>query len=343
MKSTTPAYRNMIIYGIPLLLFGFLVMLINSTLPTVNDPLVLGITIDLLLTVPLVYFLLIRRSQIPNTTFFPVLVIGLLIGSYMLPEENQVYLQHFKTWFLPVLELTIFTLVLIKVRTAIHKVESKSTDFYDSLKQVCLEFLPEKLVLPFATEIAVCYYGFIDWKGRRADVNEFTNHRKSGTPSLLGGFILVIAIETVALHFWMMKWSPLLAWIVTGLSIYSAIQVFGFARALTRRPIRLSGDTLQLRYSILNESEIRLTDIDSLLISSSELEKDKLSRKLSPLGDFESHNIIIHLKKEYSLLGIYGIRRNFRTIAFHVDEPGLFKEKVELEIQKTRLKHKLLE
>ena len=52
-------------------------------------------------------------------------------------------------------------------------------------------------------------------------------------------FVLIfsIAIETFAIHLLLLKWSETAAWILTGISIYTAIQVFGLAKSITQRPI----------------------------------------------------------------------------------------------------------
>jgi hypothetical protein len=332
MNRTILFNRNLIAFGIPLMLLGIIIVLMQTTVLSGNDTLNLAITIDLLLTVPLVYFLLIRKSEIPKTTVVPVMIIGLLIGSYFLPAENQTYLDLFKTWALPILELSVLTFVVFKLRKALKsykKLKHQSPDFYDTLKNVCTEILPKKLILPFATEVAVFYYGFISWKTKVPSSNEFTQHKKSGSPSLMGGLIMVVAIETIALHFLLAKWSPVLAWVLTGLSIYTAIQVFGFVKALTQRLTAITKDKLFLRYGIMNEAQIPINEIESVVLSTDGLEKGKLSRVLSPLGELESYNVIIQLKQESTLIGLYGIKKQFKTIGLFIDEPHAFKERIE--------------
>jgi len=336
MNRTIRYNRTFFYFGVPIGLLAIIILLIKSSFLKENDTLSLAITTDLLLTVPLVYFLLIRKSSIPKTTVIPVMVIGLFIGLYFLPKENQTYLILFKYWALPVIEFSILTFVIIKVRkaiTAYKQLQRSTPDFYDTLKNVCSEILPKKLVIPFSTEVAVIYYGFISWKQRTLKSNEFTYHKKSSTPSLLGGFIMIIVIETIALHFLLSNWSPILAWILTGLSIYTAIQVFGFARALSQRPIVIAENNLLLRYGLMNESTIPISEIEGVVLSGKGLEKGALTKTLSPLGEFESYNIIISLKKENTLVGLYGFVKNFKTIAIYIDEPRDFKEKIEIALQ----------
>ena len=336
MNRTILLNRNLINFGIPLGLLAILIFLIKSSFMKGNDTLSLAITADLLLTVPLVYFLLIRKSQIPKTTVIPVMVIGLLIGSYFLPKESQTYLELFKNWALPVIELSILTFVIIKVRSAIRKykgLKGSTPDFFNALKSTCYEILPKKLVLPFATEVAVFYYGFINWKTRAVRENEYTYHKKSGTPSLFYAFILIIGVETIAIHFLLTRWSLIAAWILTALSIYTVIQVFGFAKSLTQRPISINQESLTLKYGILNEVEIPFSDIDKIELSRKSLAKDKLTKTLSPLGELESHNVIIHLKKENELVGLYGMKKKFNVLGLHIDEPKEFNGKMENALQ----------
>lgn len=336
MDRTIHVNRNLINFGIPLALLGTLIFLMKSSFLNGNDSLNFAITADLLLIVPLVYFLLIRKSKIPNTTVIPVMIIGLIIGSYFLPKESQTYLSIFKTWALPVIEISILTFVIIKVRNAIRKhkeLKGSKPDFFIALKSTCYEILPKKLVIPFATEVAVFYYGFINWETREINNNEFTYHKKSGTPALFYAFILIIGVETIAIHFLLTRWSFIAAWILTALSIYTAIQVFGFARSLKQRPISINQDSLTLKYGILNEVEIPFSDIDKVELSGKLLVKNELTKTLSPLGELESHNVIIHLKKENELVGLYGMKKKFQVLGLHIDEPKDFYERMENALQ----------
>lgn len=336
MNRTIHTNRNLINFGIPLALLGTLILLMKYSFLNGNDTLNFAITVDLLLIVPLVYFLLIRKSEIPNTTVIPVMIIGLLVGSYFLPQQSQTYLSIFKTWALPVIEISALIFVIIKVQGAIRKykaLKGSTPDFFNALVNTCQEILPKRLVLPFATEVAVFYYGFINWKTREIRENEFTYHKKSGTPALFYAVILIIAVETVAIHFLLIQWSSVAAWILTALSIYTAIQVFGFAKSLSKRPISINKDSLTLRYGILNEVEIPLSNIDKVELSKKSLEIKGLTRTLSPLDETESHNVIISLKEENELIGLYGIKKKFNVLGLHIDEPKEFSERIENALQ----------
>lgn len=327
MNKTLTLNGNIISFGVPFVLFGILTFLMKSFSTSGNETLNLAITADLLLTVPLIYFLLIRKTTIPITTVFPVMLVGLLLGTYFLPKDSQTYLTLFKTWALPVLELTLVAYIVFKVRSVVSnykRLKGLSPDFFSVLKSTCDELLPKKLVLLVATEVAVMYYGFISWKARTAQKNEFTYHKNSGASTLFVALMFIIVIEAFVLHLLLTRWNSTAAWIVTGLSIYAAIQVLGFAKSLSKRPVVINKNSLILRYGILNEVEIPFSNIEKIELSKKPLEKDKLTTTLSPLGELESHNVIISLKRESELFGIYGLKKRFKVIGFHIDEPAEF-------------------
>ncbi len=337
MSNTWPLHRTLISLGLPFLILLFLVFLAQS--PAFNRQADLGalaLTLDFLITVPLIYYLLIRKSTIPPTTVVPVLILGITAGTYALPVENQYYLDLFKVWGLPMVEIFVFTYILFKIRAAVRKFRQQTDttpDFFTAVKDTCSAIFPKKIVPFIATEMAVIYYGFMQWKKPATRENEFTYHKKSGTPALLITFICIIIIEATALHIWLARWSHTAAWICTGLSLYTAVQLYGFLRSFSRRPIVVDSHQLIVRCGILAETEIVLSEIDSIELSKRDLRAEPLAQKLSPFGDLESHNVIITLKKKQYISGLYGFRKPYLHLAFFLDEKEAFKQKVETALQ----------
>jgi hypothetical protein len=318
--------------GIPLF-FWFLILVFHPHLQLVNQPdLALALSVDLLLTIPLIYFLVIRKTSISKLSVLPLVIVGLLIGFYVIPESEQGLLRIFKNWLLPILELFIFSAIILKFRKVYRRYQQAGAlnrDFFSKLKESCASVLPSFLVVPFAMEISVFYFGFLHWKKRNLNKNEFSYHIKSGTAVLLMALVVVIAAETVGIHFMLVKRSVSLAWTLTGLSIYTGIQFVGFARSISKRPIFIGVDTLYLNYGIMTEMEIPLGKIKEIRRSTKDLEPQKGVRRLSPLGELEATNIIISLHESTSISGMYGIRKSAHTIAFFVDEPAHFIERLQ--------------
>lgn len=329
--------KNILILGIPLLIITLIIVIVKSSLFQTNpDQLAIGITFDLLLIVPLVYFLLIRKTNIPKTTVLPFLILGIVICSIILPSENQHYLNLFKTWIFPLIELFVISYIIYNVRKGVKiykQNKGHAIDFFTALKNTCYDILPKKVVIPVVTEIAVFYYGFIHWKKRKQSENEFSYHKDSGTVVLLIAIIFIIVIETFVLHILLMKWNSIAAWFLTAVSIYSSLQLFGFLKSMYKRPISIENDKLFLRYGIMNESTINLRNIDSIEVSSKEIELNKETRKLSFLGSLESHNVIIRLKKENRLIGLYGFKKTYKTLLLHIDNKAKFVDSVKAAIE----------
>ncbi|RIV34295.1 hypothetical protein D2V08_09730 [Flagellimonas lutimaris] len=333
MNESLNIQKNLIIFGIPILIVGILVLIAKSSFFEVHpNRLSIGITIDLLLTVPVIYLMLIRKTSIPKTTVVPIIIVGMLICSIILPEENQFYLELFKTWILPIVELSIVSYIIHNVSKAVKQYKSnknESADFFTTLKTTCYEMLPKIAVIPFVTEISVFYYGFVYWKKRELDENEFSYHKESGTITLLIAIIFIVAIETFVLHTLLTKWSNVAAWILTSVSVYSGVQLLGFLKSMYKRPILIKNGKLFLRYGIMNETIISIDNINSIELSSKDIELNKETRKLSFLGELESHNIIIRLKEENILTGLYGTKCKYRNLVLHVDKNAEFKDLLE--------------
>ncbi|MBQ4804579.1 hypothetical protein J8L88_17090 [Aquimarina sp. MMG015] len=332
MNRTLNLQKSLAILGIPVLIIVVMILLTKSSIFTKNsNSLSIAITFDLLLTVPFIYFLQIRKTNIPKITILSFVIIGMVVCTIIIPSNNQYYLDLFKAWIFPVLELSIVSYVIYKLTRFIkrYKVNKNgSVDFFTVLKDTCREILPKAAVIPVVTEIAVFYYGFIYWKKRNLSKNEFSYHKNSGTISLLIALIVIIGIETVVFHILLAKWNLAAAWILTFLSIYSGIQIIGFIKSMYKRPISIENNKLFLRYGIMNETIIELCNIDSIEISSKDIELDKITRKLSFLGALENHNMIIRLKEENTLIGLYGIKRTYKNLAIHIDDKNEFKNRI---------------
>jgi len=337
MQITINWNQNIVTFGLPLVLILFMVLLTQTTIFQLHpEVLSIGITFDLILTVPLVYFLLIRKKKIPKITIVPLFVAGIVIASIIIPMDNQFYLTQIKYWVLPLVETTALLLIFFKVRKTVKLYKKQKTvtlDFYTALKNATLQVLPARIAPAFTTEIAVFYYGFFNWKKRVLKNNEFSYHRKSGTIALLSVFIFLILFETSIVHILLQRWSYTVAWILTTLSSYTALQVFGIIRSMSKRPIIIENRVLKLRYGLFSESTIPLKNIESVEISGRAIELDDSTRKLSPLREIENHNVILILKEENTIDGLYGLKKRYKTVAFHIDEKERFEEELKIALK----------
>ena len=301
-----------------------------------NKAVAFAVTFDLLIGIPVIYYLLIKNTSIHKTTVIPLVILGVLVGTYFLPKESQGYLDFFKSFILPIFEITIVSLLIVKVRAAVklyRKESNFNADFFTTLKKTCYEIYPKVVLYPSATQIAFIYYGFFKWHSYHLADNEFSYHRKSGTTVFLYSFLFIIAIETFVVHLLISQWSNLIAWILTGLSIYTLLQIFGFAKSLAFRPVIVVNEYLNLRYGIFSEVQIPLSEIEQIILSKKEIEPGFLTKALSPFYRIERHNVVLGLKSEQTIIGLYGTKKVFKKIAFCLDEPEKFKEELNNALQ----------
>lgn len=321
-----------LIFGVPLLLILGITYL--TFLPAfASQNLSYAITLDLIFTVPIVYFLLIRKTKIPKGTTVTLLILGVVIASYIIPKEHQIIIHLAKQFLIPVMEVSIFTLVVLRIRKVYKKFQGAkedAPDFMTTLRVAVSEILPKKVVEPFVLEIAMIYYCFFAWKKPTLLNNAFTYHKRSDLVLIFGVFIGLVIIETFTFHLLIERWSPLVAWIGTSLSLYSIVQIIGIIKSASRRPILLNKESVLLRFGMMAETEVKYEDIERVELSQRTISNNPLAKKLGT--ELNSHNVVIYLKKENILHGLFGIKNNFNILSLFVDDHKKFKEAIDQQI-----------
>ncbi len=182
-----------------------------------------------------------------------------------------------------------------------------------------------------ATEISVIYYGFLAWKKRKLKENEFSYHKNSTSVSILLGFILVILIETIAVHTLAEKWSVIVVWILTVLSAYTCLQLFSLMRSLSKIPTKIDtvNKVLTLRYGFFCEAIIPFEKIKGIELTERGLRTDKSIVAFSVLGSLDAHNVVLNLKEKAVFKSFYGIQKTYTSLAFYIDDKHQFKNVLE--------------
>ncbi|NVK53056.1 MAG: hypothetical protein HWD85_08990 [Flavobacteriaceae bacterium] len=322
-------------FSIPLLMIVSMIVLSQSSLFFKHPrELSIGITLDLVLTIPLVYFLLIRKKKISKTTVVSFFGFGILVASFIIPKDYQTVLSIVKKVVFPIIELGILAFLFIKTRSIVlkfRKNRNESIDFFTAIELASKEVFPKRVAALIATEAAMIYYLLFDWKKQHLQQNEFTNYKESGVLALLLGIVLVLLIETFALHIFLLKWSVVVAWVLTFLSVYTILQFISLAKSMTKRPhlVDAENNKLILRYGFFAEAVVPFQLIKGLEVSSKDLPENKSVTRFSPLGELVPHNIILHLKEENKFVSLYGFTKKYTSLAFFVDNKLEFKKMVE--------------
>ena len=328
MKQKLTLNRNFLIFGIPLIIIVISIVLAINLTDFSHDTELMStaITLDLVFTVPLVYFLLIRKRKISKFTIMPFFIGGLVIASAVIPSANQFTLDLIIKWILPLIELTVVSLILSKIwkiRKAYLPNKSKDVDFITALKQGAASILPPKLASGMATEIGLIYYTFVVWKKPRYSDGEFTYHKESGLLVILGTLLGVALIELFCVHLLLHDSHPAVAWVLTIISTYGVIQIFGLMKSIPHTPNYVTDEHLVLRLGIFKETKIPFDKIETIELTTKDLpEGDKSFQKIT-LFD---HNCIVHLKEEETLYGLFGITKTYKHAVLSIDDKLRFQQ-----------------
>ncbi|MFT6205750.1 MAG: hypothetical protein ACJAZY_002607 [Spirosomataceae bacterium] len=268
---------------------------------------------------------MVRKVGVVKVSLAGVLILSIIAANFLLPEGSKTYLSYVEI-FAGIVELSVIALLVVnirKVRKEYLSVSENSSDFVRNLRQSFSVVISSPLLLNVITsEAAMFRYGLFFFEGKQEIDKEslvFTTWERSGFGSMMGVFLAVSIIETIALHLLLQSWSVVAAWVLTGISIYTAIFIVAYWSSVLKRPILFKNDVLHLRIGILWNAEIRKDTISSVSRIRN-FEKDSSTLNIGT-SVFEEPNVLIELNKETSIDGLYGFKKQINRVALYVDKP----------------------
>lgn len=326
-KTFIPNWK--IALGIPGIIF-IACFLITLTVKFKVNPELLSNAIlsDLLIVAPLIYFLVIRKTKISRLTVARVFMAGLIVAGFILPAESNLFLHSIKYWISPFVEAVVIFFVAKKFYIAGKKtnaINKSKPDFLLHCRAVMIQVLGnEKLGNIIATEIAVLYYSFLGSPNKKIDnKTRFSLYKENGIETVLWAILSLFIIETVGTHLLLGMWSRILAWVFTGLSFYTCLQIFAHIRAVKARPIIINPDSLEIHNGLAGDAYISFDNIESFEVSK-KIPAGRNAVKIALLKKMENHNIIVFLKKPIEVTRIFGIKKTTDAIMFYVDQSNEF-------------------
>jgi hypothetical protein len=319
-------------FGLPILIVLFLLVIPRTnSFQSSPEELSKGILLDFLITIPVLFYFLIRKTNIPKITIIYSFIGGLAMASLVIPTDYHQLLTKVKYISIPLIEIGIVSMLIYKI-SRLGKSLNKTTgaDFYDRLLQACHEVFPNRVGNILATEIAVIYYLFAP-KNKKAKTDlEFTYYKKSGIKLTLSTFLFLISIETMVVHLLVSEWDLTLAWVLSIIGIYTMMQVFAIMRSMNKRLIKIDYESkiLKLRYGFGSQTIIPFHSMSSIEKSQKTF-NSKSHICLSLFDILDSNNIIIYLNEENKLQKIYGIEKKYKSISIFVDNKNEFVNRIE--------------
>ncbi|WOK04414.1 hypothetical protein RT717_15140 [Imperialibacter roseus] len=323
---------RLLIYGAPLAVIFISVGLAVSPLLVAYPQLATGIIYDLTLTSPVIYLMLIWNRPIPKATVVPIFIVGVVLASFLLPDNQHFHLNLVKTFLLPVVELLVVTGIVLKVRKTVNAFKANASsepDFYLTLKKSTMEALEIPLLArAMSTEIAVFYFSLFPWKKEVPRDNEFSSYKDNGAIALLGAIIFILVAETFVLHTLLAHWSTTFAWILSATSIYTGFQLFGHIKAMIFRPSTMTAEALHLKYGLFGDITIPWEDVDRVALHTGSMETALPGmEQLALLKGLETANVMLSFKKTQTIEKLYGFTKSCDNLLVHIDNSPAFIEK----------------
>ncbi len=302
-----------------------IVLIGQSSLAAAHPLVASAVTIDLIFTVPIAYFFLIRKTSLPKITVAPVFFLCVLVATAVVPTDGRSLLDTVVKFGVPLVELIVLGYLgfrLFRTRRNFIANALPGRDLMERLRDAFAQELKPAIVAGAAAfEVGTFTYAFLKW---RRPASGFTYHKLNSPVLLMLVFLFLLAAETVVVHILLAMISETAAWIATALSAYFAIQIIAHLKALMLRPILLTNNELLIRCGILGDAAIRLNNIEKIERSSQSQNADWPEIIITPLGQLSQPNVSIHLIEPATVYGVYGIERRVSRISFSVDEPERF-------------------
>jgi hypothetical protein len=282
-----------------LMVLGASVAILRSRAFAANaDVAAWGITFDLTISIPLLYwFFIVRTGRAPLVTVVPLFVIGTLAASWLLPGAQQQFAKQLGTFVVPLAEVL---LVVALVRGGAFR--------RDSLFMQVL-----------ASEAAILSYAFSGWtKKPEPREHAVTFHERNGWGTIVACICVLIAAEGIAIHLFLARTSTLMAWGWSALDFWAVLWLLGDYHALRLRRSWIDGDALHIRYGM----RWSVTIPRELIASVEEIRHEHQWKRKDVLriAILEEPRWLITLREPLVARGLAGMRKEIRALALLPDQ-----------------------
>lgn len=291
----------------------------------------LAVTLDIVLGVPLLFYLLVvRRHRLPIIALAPMFLLSLVIAGRILPPPQHVYLNWIEL-AVPLVELAVLAVVTFKLRQMVghyRRLRPAYAYFPETLEASLRATVPAFSPLVanlFVAEVSLLGFGLAGWLRRppqgSQDRPRFSYHRQGGYAPLLGFIAFLVLLETATAHLLLARWSETAAWVLTALSIYSLIWLFGDFHASRLQPIVLGDAHLHLRTGMRWRVDIPWQQITAVGKISQADKRAPGYLNLSAMGE---PRLAVRLAQPVPVHGLLGRTRIASLIGLSLDDEAAF-------------------
>ncbi len=289
------------------------------------DRLALGVTVDLVLLIPLLYYwLLVQTGRWSKTSIVAVFAGCVGVAKWILPAAQHSYVNKV-AYAVPMLEASVLLYIVWHGATLLRSYkrhQQAQADFSRSLHLSLSELTGNsRLSHIIATEAAVVRYSVLGWLSEKSVTDQrvlLPSHRNSGQVAMLIMVIVVAEIKSVVAHLLLARWSNTAAWILTATSIYTILFLIAEIVTTVRRPSFQQDGLLHLRFGLRWAGVVSLDNISKVERINEKPKADKQTLT-GPL--LVQPNLLITLHKPVIVTGLYGLQKTVTRIALLLDSP----------------------
>lgn len=318
--------RALLFAGIALGVYAIALAVVRF-IPLVEKPDLLSaaVTLDLVVLIPSVYYLLLVRSRrAPPISLLPVVLLSFAAASAVIPDRHQRLLQLL-AGALPLAELGFGGWVALRIWRWARG--AKAVDFYEEMRRQLKDLLGVPLLAELlAYELSLAYYALRPPRSIVAAEDEFSHHKKSGYGMVLGVLFMGAGAELFGAHLLLQRWSATAATLHLLLSLYGILWLVGDFRALRARPHCLTETALRIRTGLRWNMDVPWSQVASIRRAWGPRPEETAGyRALVPLASID---YLIVLKGEVAASGPYGLRKPLRRIGIQIDEKERFEQRL---------------
>jgi len=283
------------------------------------------VAVDLLLVIPLLYLLLFARlGWAAVWRALAMAGLGVVAGSFIIPPESkQLWLVLEPLRYVVVAGVVIAQLgVIVWVVSQILAVRHAENLEVALNRALDARLGRDGIARLIRLEARVWLYALLRTVARQPFPGQRHFHvgAQGMNASNQQGFLILIGAEIPIAHVLVALFDPLIAAVVTALSIYGFLFMLAEYRATLLRPISVNDDGLQVRYGVVFDSHIDWASITAANPCQGPVRRARGQLRLIGMGEA---NVVLELADGTRVNSVIG-DREMRRIVLGVDDPAGF-------------------
>ncbi len=295
----------------------------------------LAVTIDLALGFPVLgYFFLVRTGKANWMVLILLAGLGMLLAKWWVPGSD-LRLSGVLEIAVVMIEAALLIALVLRIRKIrrVYRAEKARQPYrVDAFRVALTTTLGRRVGAAIFNEVSILWYAFAGWTRRRSVTPKgvpFSGHRRNAYPALLAAFMMAVVVETAVVHLLVSLWIGWLAWLLTGLGVYSLAWLLGDFQAARLNPSLLTESHLYLRTGLRWQADLALEEIIAVHSQSP-------SEKYVKMVMFGSSDLWLECSEPILVRGIFGIERRVKFVGLGLDDPDGFRKEVQSRIVSPR-------